>query len=350
MSSFFQKALSLFGDRAESEIPQSNAMPPDIFQPNLSPPDLSTSTSPEQGSQPVATVVIPNLVKYQWVYNLTVANCQEFEALTFPSLKKRWQTYQQRGDLGGVAAIVNGQMVGLLVVELLSDRAEILSLFVVPEHRRQGIGFQLVRYVELGLKRINCPQMQVRYQVSELTNSALETILHRQGWQTPKTDFLITKATIEAFKQAPWVYQYPLPTKFTVFPWIELSEAERDQILQRQTYPANLSPFDPDPRLEPINSLGLRYQGEVIGWTINHRIAPDTIRYSTMFVEARFQRLGRGFSLLTEAIKRQIDSGIPYATAAVSSDNLPMLHCADRYYKPFATYLSESRSSYKVLG
>ena len=68
-----------------------------------------------------------------------------------------------------------------------------------------------------------------------------------------------------------------------------------------------------------------------------------------MFVEERFQRMGRGFSLLTQAVKRQIDSGIPYATAAVSSSNSSMLHCVERYHKPYAMFISESRYSYKNL-
>ena len=107
--------------------------------------------------------------------------------------------------------------------------------------------------------------------------------------------------------------------------------------------------FVEDTRLEPLNSLGLRYQGEVIGWTITHRIDSETIRYSVMFVEERFQRMGRGFSLLTQAVKRQIDSGIPYATAAVSNNNPSMLHCVERYHKPYAMFISESRYSYRDL-
>ncbi|NJM44958.1 MAG: GNAT family N-acetyltransferase [Alkalinema sp. RU_4_3] len=350
---FFQKAFRLFSDRSEADdtimLAQQNIVEPTIGQADI----------PEKNASIGATVSPTNgiAVKYQWVQNLTMANCQELEPLTFPSLQKRWQTYQQRGSLGGVVAIARGQMVGLVIAELLPDalapeghRAEILSLFVTPEQRQQGIGSQLLRYLETALRQLNCLQVQVSYSANDLTQQGLEPILHQQNWQAPKTDFLITKTTIEALKQASWVYQFPLPQKFTVFPWIELTKAERERIQQRQAYPDSLSPFTDDPRLEVINSLGLRYQGEVIGWTINHRVAPDTIRYSTLFVETPFQRMGRGFSLLTEAVKRQIESGIPIAASAVASDNLAMLNCADRYYRPYATYLSESRSSTKLLG
>jgi ribosomal protein S18 acetylase RimI-like enzyme len=322
---FFKKAFGLLSDRPSTDVTsiESTAL------------DKMSSDRPS--------------VKYQWVYDLNTANCQELEPFTFPSLERRWQKYPQRGHLGGVVAILADQMVGLLIVELLENRAEVISLFVAPDYRQMGIASQLLQHIETGLRRLNCPQMVIMYPVSELTAQGLEPILQQQGWQSPKMEFLITKTTIEALKQADWVYQYPLPEKFTVFPWIELTQAEHDRICQRHTFPESLNPFSPDPRLEPINSLGLRYQDEIIGWTINHRVAPDTIRYSTMFVEPKFQRMGRGFSLLTEAIKRQIDSGIPYLTTAVASDNLAMLQCADRHYRPYATYLSESRSSFKYL-
>ena len=295
------------------------------------------------------TNISENNIKYQWVYNLTPSNTIEFDPLTFPSIKKRWQSTKQRGHLGGVAAFVNEEMVGLILVELLPKAAEIISFFVTPQYQHQGIGHQLLQNLEKALIKLQCPQIKLKYRVSELTTSALESILNKQKWLPPKTDFLITKATIESLSQAPWVYKYPLPKKFTVFPWTELTDAEKARIRDRKAYPDVLSPFMEDTRLEPLNSLGLRYEGEVIGWTINHRIDSETIRYSVMFVEERFQRMGRGFSLLTEAVKRQIDRGIPYATAAVSSSNSSMLHCVERYHKPYAMFISESRYSYKNL-
>ncbi len=288
-------------------------------------------------------------IQYQWVYNLTAANTVELELLTFPSIQKRWQGTKQQGDLGGIVAFFNEEVVGLIIVEILPKTAEIISLFVNPQYHHQGIGTQLINHLEKALIKIRCPQIQVKYRVSDLTELALEPILERQQWETPKTDFLITKATIESLSQAPWVYKYPLPKKFTVFPWVELTHVEKTRIIKRKAYPDTLNPFSEDPRLEPLNSLGLRYQEEVIGWTINHRVDSETIRYSVMFVEEKFQRMGRGFSLLTEAVKRQIDSGIPYATAAVASNNPSMLHCVERYHKPYAMFISESRYSYKLL-
>ena len=84
-------------------------------------------------------------VKYQLVGNLNAANSNQYDALTFPSLKKRQQTFKQRGPLVGISASVAGEMVGLAIAEIAPTKenipeAEVLSLFVLPEYRRQGIG------------------------------------------------------------------------------------------------------------------------------------------------------------------------------------------------------------------
>uniref|UniRef100_A0A0C1R732 N-acetyltransferase domain-containing protein n=1 Tax=Tolypothrix bouteillei VB521301 TaxID=1479485 RepID=A0A0C1R732_9CYAN len=288
-------------------------------------------------------------MKYQWVYNLTVDNIVEFEPLSFPSIKKRWQSTRVRGHLAGVAAFLNAKMVGLIIVELLPNAVEIISFFVIPECRYQGIGNQLLKHVEQALIKLKAPQIQVKYRVTELTTSALESILKKQEWQPPQTDFILFKSNRDNILQAPWLNQYSLPDKFTIFPWVELTEADKASIIKRQAYPELLSPFSPDIRLEPLNSLGLRYQGEVVGWVINHRIDSDTVRYSIMFVEERFQKMGRAISLLIESINIQVNSNIFYGTLAVSSSNQPMLKWCDRYLKPYTILTSESRYSYKLL-
>lgn len=112
-------------------------------------------------------------VKYQWVYNLTAANTVEFDPLTFPSIKKRWQGTKQRGYLGGVAAFVAEEMVGLILVELLPKTAEIISFFVTPQYRHQGIGNQLLQNLEKALIKLKYPQIKLKYRVSGLTASAL---------------------------------------------------------------------------------------------------------------------------------------------------------------------------------
>jgi uncharacterized protein (TIGR03032 family) len=290
-------------------------------------------------------------VKYQMVHNLDVASSCEYDALTFPSIKKRWQTRQLRGDLLGVSASVDGQLVGFAIAEILPEvkAAEIISFLVVPEFRQQKVGTQLLYFLEKGLAENGCRHLEISYQQTQITQLALEPILRRLKWQAPESKFLLCKTTTEKIAQAPWLYKTKLPAGFEIFPWQELTQAEAKQILERKDYPEALSPFGDAGRIEFLNSLGLRYQGEVIGWMITHRVAPDTIRYSSLFVSERFQKLGRALPALTEAIKRQINSAVPYCTFSIAWENEAMRKFCSRRIEPYLTFRSESRHSLKQV-
>ena len=141
--------------------------------------------------------------------------------------------------------------------------------------------------------------------------------------------------------------KYPLSNKFTIFPWSQLTDADKKQI-ETLDYPASLSPFGNTPA-EPINSLGLRYDSQLVGWMVTHRVATDAIRYSTMFVDKRFQRLGRAISLLSQSILRQVESTVPYCVFAVAQDNPAMLQFVDKHLEPYLTEVTHSYVALKQL-
>jgi uncharacterized protein (TIGR03032 family) len=91
-------------------------------------------------------------IQYQRVYHLTSDNLAPYDAMTYPSLQQRWQHQPQRGELLGVSASVAGEMVGFAIAECLTleqaNRAELISLFVQPAYRRQGIGGTLIRQLQ----------------------------------------------------------------------------------------------------------------------------------------------------------------------------------------------------------
>lgn len=295
-------------------------------------------------------------VKYQAVYNLTPDNLAPYDAFTFPSLQKRWQTQRQRGELIGISATIDNRMVGMVIAEIIPDSqnpattyASILSCFVVPDAQQQGIGTTLINHLEKELRKIGCQQIEMTYKSSELTTLALEPLLQKLGWLPPKTTFILAQTTTEKIAEAPWLYKYPLPDSFTVFPWVELTAKDRQTLLQKGGYPPSLNPFLDEARLEPMNSLGLRHQGEAIGWIVTHRVAPDTIRYSSLFVDAKYQKLGRGISLLSQSIQRQIASEIENYTFSVAWENQPMIKFLERHLRPYLTGMGSSRKTVKPL-
>ncbi|MGD1806091.1 GNAT family N-acetyltransferase [Dapis sp. BLCC M126] len=295
----------------------------------------------------------PN-AQYHPLQNLTVEKFLSYNHLSFPKIQTRWSRQQPKGQLVGLVAEVAGEKVGLVLAEILATQpqtppeAEVISLFVLPNYRHQGIGAGLIKNLETGLTALGCGQMKLSYKSSPITSLALEPLLKRQNWRSPEVNFLLGKTTAEKLYFAPCFQKYPLPNKFTVFSWSELTDADRQQI-ETLDYPTSLSPFSNTPA-EPLNSLALRYETQLVGWIVTHRVATDAIRYSTMFVDKKFQRLGRGISLLSQSIRRQVDSTVPYCLFAVAQENQAMLKFVHKHLEPYLMEVTNSYVAVKHLG
>ena len=144
---------------------------------------------------------------------------------------------------------------------------------------------------------------------------------------------------------------------FAVFPWTELTADEEEAIRRRQEredrgwYPQALTPFQAEEQLEPLNSLGLCREGQVVGWMITHRTATDTIQYTSLFIDPALQGRGYALPLLAEAIRRQVARAeeIPFGIFQIDVANEPMRLFLDRYLRPYLSSLAELRRSHKRL-
>jgi N-acetylglutamate synthase-like GNAT family acetyltransferase len=79
--------------------------------------------------------------------------------MTYPSLQARWQNQPQRGELLGISASIDGEMVGFAVAEMFTHAesktvVELLSLFVLPDYRHQGIATSLIKYLQQAIGKL----------------------------------------------------------------------------------------------------------------------------------------------------------------------------------------------------
>ena len=100
-----------------------------------------------------------------------------------------------------------------------------------------------------------------------------------------------------------------LSDEYEIFPWTELKPEERAEIRRSQSekpwIPPGLEPWMHDSHsFEPVSSVGLRYQGRVVGWVINHRVSPSTVRFTCSFMRKDLGRRGRIMPLYTAALER----------------------------------------------
>lgn len=276
-----------------------------------------------------------------------------YQAFTFPAFRSRLQA------LGSfhiaIGAVKDGNPVGLILAELSSDRklAEVLSIFVTQTARQQGIGTALLGRLEQTLVEQDCTEMRLVYLSEKPSTLMLERLLEKYQWSAPQPRMLVGRSTIDRIVQAPWMAQSHLPASFTIFPWYELTDQERSDLQQPQTadwIPPDLAPLalEQEP-IEPINSLGVRYQGTVVGWVITHRLNSETIRYTCSFIRADLQRRGRMIPLYVEAIRRQDQAGIRNGIWTVPLRHTGMFHFVQNRMAPYMTSISITQGATKSL-
>ena len=291
------------------------------------------------------------------MYNYRVLdrlNAPTYKHLTYPWLQERLDklsTPELTNIAIGVA--LQEQPVGLVLAEYLpnQNQANILSLMVAQEHRQRGLGTALLMQIEEIVKEYGCQQLDILYKLN-LTTPILERLLKQQNW-TPASFYSLQCLTNrETIKQAPFLYRYTLPKKFTIFPWVELTAQERTKIKQRENglnYPDELYPFKED-RIEALYSVGLRYGEEVVGWSIVQRVLPNCVAYKSLFVKPEFQSIGLGIHLFVASANRQLsDEKVTEAMFIVLKDNTRMLRFVKRHLVPYLTATNIFWKSSKLL-
>ena len=127
-------------------------------------------------------------IKFQRVFHLNPESLAPYDAMTFPSLQQRWQRQPQRGEVIGVSASVLGDMVGFVIAELLPDfKAEIISLFVDPAHRKKGVGTKMLAFLEREIWSQKFEQIILVYEPTPLAEKALTSMLRKLGWAEPRS-------------------------------------------------------------------------------------------------------------------------------------------------------------------
>lgn len=289
------------------------------------------------------------------ISSLDRETARQYECLTFPSYQQHLQNIGS--SIIAIGATLMQQPIGLVLAEIKSYpdgiSAKVLSLFVKERYRNSGIGTALMIKLEAQLLTRNCNRVELVYMSGKKSTPALEKILAKLGWEESKSRLLVCKSTTEKIAKAPWLQQRQLPSSYSIVPWVDLPPRYKQKIYQRQQheqwYPESLNPFNDRDLLEPLNSLSLLHHDEVVGWAIAHRINPDTIRYTSLFVRKDLQKIGRAIPVLTEAIRRQINSDIVNGIWSVEATNAPMVQFVKRRLSPYLTSLTETKGTQKLL-
>ncbi|WP_068467225.1 GNAT family N-acetyltransferase [Candidatus Protochlamydia phocaeensis] len=233
--------------------------------------------------------------------------------LAFSAISSLWRPLEKDHYWVVFEAWQDKSIVGLALVKMETAliTAQLYSLFVIESCRRQGIGLALFRHLQNNLVQENqIRALGFEYVSGTPEAEAMEKILIHQKWPAP---FLYVTRCYFIAEQfcPPWyrTYSHKLPASMEVFSWKDLTDQDRERI--KKMFDDSLVPFYLDPfaneeyPLSESTSLGLRYQGELIGWCLTHLVDPRTIRYSNLFILDQFKAVGLGIQLLIESIRRQ---------------------------------------------
>src|SRR5262245_45904668 len=134
-------------------------------------------------------------------------------------------------------AMVDGQPAGLILAEMPTPQrlsAELLSMFVVAEHRGRGVATSLLEALEGDLARAGVGELIGIYMTGKPSIGAIERIFAKRGFTPPELRKIVVKYTPEEPSRALWYRRAKLPSHASIFPWVELKPEERDALKQSQ--------------------------------------------------------------------------------------------------------------------
>lgn len=274
-----------------------------------------------------------------------------YRALTFPALRVLFEQLGSDQVVAIAAEDAAGEPTGLALGTIAPDvgierHAELLSVFVKPDQRRGGLGARLVMtLLDTCRNQAGVAEVRTTFMTGTPSTPAVLALLKNGGWADPEPRMWVIEATLDSIRAAPWMKAFPLPQGMEIVPWITLSEADRDRIATTQSadpwIPSDLYPFDHERQCEPVTSLALRYNGDVVGWVINHRVG-DILRYTCSFMHRRLQRMGRILLLYNEAVARMPQAGLSTGMWTVPVWHAGMSAFAKRWMAPYATKFEQT--------
>ncbi len=291
-----------------------------------------------------------------------------YAEMTFPALRPALESgvcalYPGESDEREVqscalAVEVAGRPAGLLLGGLpISGRgaAEVLSLFVHPQERRQGIASELLAAFERRVEELGIDRVETVYSTGKPGSEAFERLLARAGWEPPVPRMLICKGDLLEALRMPWFERYTLRDGLEIFPWRELGRSEAEAL--RRSHEAepwiapDLVPWRFDAHgFETCSSLGMRLDGAVVGWVINHAVSAETVRFTCSFIRRDLQRRGRLVAAYSESFRCLRETAFRRCMFAVPMDKPEMVRFVERRCAPWGGRLTESRGSGKALG
>ncbi|MAI77981.1 MAG: hypothetical protein CL917_03495 [Deltaproteobacteria bacterium] len=270
--------------------------------------------------------------------------------LTFPAYREFLRTHMLSPHVFAFAAHVADVPVALVLVgDLNGFGPAVRSIYVSEGHRNEGIASELLRQAEAESRSRGWKQLRAVFMGGNSSEPFLRALLSRHGWEEPQTRTHLLKLSREKIVKAPWLKRRrPLPDAFEYFRWVDLGEREKEKLIQVQRETGwpdrEVFPFHYSDDFEPESSFGLRFEGEVVGWAVNHVFDEKTIRFTCSYLKEELQSLGRLVELYAQSVDRILKfTDYDFALFTVPVEYPSMVRFAERHLRPYSV---ESKRSF----
>ena len=289
---------------------------------------------------------ISDRVTLDWV----IKNMPQF---LFPDLAKKKERI--RKNMIGVIATSDKKPVALMLAtdDNTGRNFRIHSFLVHPEHRKVGIGTEMMKNLEQYLSTKGARKVDLYFRAHWPSAFALQQILSQQGWSPPEEDLIIVRGEAEKVNKLFMHDRLQLPDVYRIEPFMQISPSDRRYILGRKQkenwYLDYLDPFVQEKTICDAASLVLRKDGMVVGWVISHLIAPDLNEFTALFIDADNRPYKLAHLLMREAITRQQEAGISRFLITSKSKNYVMSRFLMRHAAETEVFITRSLYSSKSL-
>ncbi len=236
-----------------------------------------------------------------------------FGALLAPTLEYRRTHGSVAEHVVTVVATVAEQPVGVALGQVVPGLGigEVLSLGVVPEQRRRGVGSGLLARLETALADAGCPAVQGTFRSDWTGVEAVEALLDEAGWEPPVVQKLYYKIEGMAFMGQPVMQSVSVSEDYAITDWDTLTEADRarvEAIVAADPATAPISPFQHPGVVSEALSVWLRHGGEIVGWHLVLVSSPPIVEYAGLYVLPEHRKSRAGLALVAASGWRHVEA------------------------------------------
>ncbi|KJS66884.1 MAG: hypothetical protein JL50_09885 [Peptococcaceae bacterium BICA1-7] len=289
-------------------------------------------------------------------------NKLDFKRFVRPFFEGQFEKLDEDQSVCGAGATFFGDPVGLaLCHNYYENNWNVIIVYVVPKFRNMGIGTALMTNVEAMVSQRDGRKMLFSYQSDNTTRLPVEKVLARRGFPEPLPEVNFYRTEIEKLCDLGWIKKYVLAEalekstvfyrEYEIFRWAELNDRDRDMLLASRgsIYSRDVSPLEMAEKIDGQLSLGVRHNGDLIGWLVTMKSGDDNLYIKASFLKEEYRGTSLYVVLFSTIMNLQKKAGIPYTTTEVRTDNKRMIRFMNHALADAGYTRTESLSTLKNL-